>query len=137
MTDTTYFGAKLYAVYLGGDPAPGRLGEDHEVVFVVAADVKAARKAARPKWTGIGRSHVDAVREITTVDGYRIDLTETGEAEIADIDVTNGLRANRFCPIVARETFLAGTEPESCQEHGGVSDQLLDWWRRLREWWRR
>jgi penicillin-binding protein 1B len=55
----------------------------------------------------------------------------------ADIDVGNGQLANRFCPSVARETFLAGTEPAPCQEHGGVSDQLLDWWKRLREWWRR
>jgi hypothetical protein len=28
----------LFAVHLGGSVAPGRMGEDHEVVFVVAAD---------------------------------------------------------------------------------------------------
>ena len=55
----------------------------------------------------------------------------------ADIDVGNGQLANRFCPTVARETFLAGSEPAPCQEHGGVGDQILDWWKRLREWWRR
>ena len=43
---------QLYAVYLGGDPAPGRLGEDHEMVFVVATDPRAAKQAARAKWTG-------------------------------------------------------------------------------------
>ena len=37
----------------------------------------------------------------------------------------------------ARETFLAGTEPPPCLEHGGVGDQISDWWKRLRGWWRR
>jgi penicillin-binding protein 1B len=55
----------------------------------------------------------------------------------ADVDVTTGQLANRFCPAVARETFLAGTEPEPCQEHGGVGDKIIDWWNRLRDWWRR
>ena len=41
---------QLYAVYLGGDPAPGRLTEDHEVVLVVADDVAEARRRARAKW---------------------------------------------------------------------------------------
>ena len=40
-------GRQLYAIYLGGDPAPGRIGEDHEVVFVVAEDVISARRQAR------------------------------------------------------------------------------------------
>jgi penicillin-binding protein 1B len=55
----------------------------------------------------------------------------------ADVDPTTGGLANRYCPVVVRETFLAGTEPEVCAEHGGVGDHVLDWWRRLREWWRR
>jgi membrane carboxypeptidase/penicillin-binding protein len=86
-------------------------------------------EAALPIWADFMRQALDAYPEPAFT-------VPTGIA-FADIDVTNGLRANRFCPIVARETFLVGTEPEPCQEHGGVSDQLLDWWRRLREWWRR
>jgi hypothetical protein len=38
----------------------------------------------------------------------------------ADIDTTNGK--------------LAGTEPERCDEHRGLSDRILEWSRRLREW---
>ncbi|HET7340109.1 MAG TPA: penicillin-binding transpeptidase domain-containing protein, partial [Methylomirabilota bacterium] len=64
-------------------------------------------------------------------------FTIPGGIAFADIDLTNGRLANRYCPLVARETFLAGTEPPPCQEHGGVGSQLYDWWRRLREWWRR
>jgi penicillin-binding protein 1B len=55
----------------------------------------------------------------------------------ADVDIATGQLANRFCPVVARETFLAGTEPPPCEEHGGAGDQIIDWWRRLRDWWRR
>jgi membrane carboxypeptidase/penicillin-binding protein len=55
----------------------------------------------------------------------------------AEVDATNGLLANRFCPVVGKETFLSGTEPPACQEHGGVGDRIIDWWRRLQDWWRR
>jgi membrane carboxypeptidase/penicillin-binding protein len=55
----------------------------------------------------------------------------------ADVDVSNGKLANRFCPLVKREVFLAGTEPPPCSEHGGAVDQFIDWWRRFRGWFRR
>ena len=54
-----------------------------------------------------------------------------------DVDVTNGKRAGAFCPLIAPETFLAGTEPEPCQEHGGVSDRARHWWDQLWKWFRR
>jgi len=86
-------------------------------------------EAALPIWADFMRQALDASPQPA--------FTVPSGIAFADIDVGNGLRANRFCPVVARETFLAGTEPEPCQEHGGVSDQLVDWWKRLREWWRR
>jgi penicillin-binding protein 1B len=52
----------------------------------------------------------------------------------AEVDTTNGRLATRYCPAVARETFIAGTEPPPCQEHGGFGDQIGDWWKRFREW---
>ena len=80
--------SQLFVAFLGGDPAPGRIGEDHEVVLVVADDVKAARAAAREKWTGVGRPHVDAITPISVVDGHRVQLAHTGEADTWDIDTT-------------------------------------------------
>lgn len=72
---------RLYAVYLGGDPAPGRLGEDHEVVFVVTTDPRSARRAARAKWSGADpKPHVDMVQELDAVDGYEVALAHTGRA---------------------------------------------------------
>ena len=79
---------RLFAVYLGGDAAPGRLSEDHEVVMVVAPDIRSARRAARAKWGGLTRPHVDAVRTVEVVDGYRVSLDWTGEDDTIDVDVT-------------------------------------------------
>lgn len=53
-----------------------------------------------------------------------------------DIDPSNGKRANGFCPLVTREVFLAGTEPELCREHA-APPRLADWWERFRDWLRR
>jgi penicillin-binding protein 1B len=64
-------------------------------------------------------------------------FTVPGGITHVNVDPTTGKQANRFCPLVAREVFLAGTEPEPCDEHGGVSDQVIDWWRRFRDWFRR
>jgi len=57
-----------------------------------------------------------------------------GGISFADIDATNGKLARSSCPLVIRETFLAGTEPEWCDEHRGLSDRILEWSRRLRDW---
>ncbi|HEY5023690.1 MAG TPA: DUF1543 domain-containing protein [Acidimicrobiales bacterium] len=80
--------AQLYAVYLGGDPAPGRLTEDHEVVLVVALDVTDARRRARAKWGASTRPHVDGVMVVDVVDGFAITLTPTTRPESVDVDLT-------------------------------------------------
>jgi hypothetical protein len=79
---------RLFAVYLGGDPPAGRLSEDHEVVFVVAEDLRQARRAARAKWAGLGRPHVDAVKVLHVVDRHRILLEPTDEPETTEVDLT-------------------------------------------------
>jgi hypothetical protein len=71
----------LFAAFLGGELTPGRMGEDHEVVFVVADDMIAARRAAQAKWGGDGRAHVDALTQLDMIDGYAIGLEETGSGD--------------------------------------------------------
>ena len=71
----------LFAAFLGGELSPGRMGEDHEVVFVVAEDVASARKAAKAKWGGDGRPHVDALTRIDMIDGYALGLEEAGSGD--------------------------------------------------------
>lgn len=85
---TAAAGPRLHAVFLGGDPAPGRMGEDHEVVLVVADDVKAARAAARAKWSGHGAGHVDAVLTVTEVDGWRVALEPGRGGPAPAVDTT-------------------------------------------------
>jgi hypothetical protein len=81
-------GVDLFAVYLGGDLARGRMGEDHEVVFVVGDDVREARRQARAKWTGQGKAHVDAIQRLRSIDGHRISLEHVGGGDDIDLDVT-------------------------------------------------
>jgi hypothetical protein len=79
---------ELYVVFLGGDPAPGRLGEDHEVVTVVATTMKDARAQARAKWSGADKGHVDAVQVLRVVDGYEIQLVPSEFQDVSELDVT-------------------------------------------------
>ena len=71
----------LFAAFLGGELTPGRMGEDHEVVFVVAEDIGAARRAAKAKWGGDGRAHVDALTRLDMVDGFAIALEQAGTGD--------------------------------------------------------
>jgi hypothetical protein len=65
------------------------MGEDHEVVFVVAADVVSARKAAKAKWGGDGRPHVDALTRIDMIDGYALTLEEAGSGDRTETEGYN------------------------------------------------
>ena len=65
------------------------------------------------------------------------DFTVPSGVTFAEIDLTNGKLANRFCPRTGKEIFLNGTEPEPCREHGGLGDRMGEWWNRFRGWLRR
>ncbi len=79
---------KLFVVYLGGKVAEGRMGEDHEVVVVVAPDMPTARKSAKAKWRGVGDPHIDAVRELDVVDKHKVVLVRVFGEDNAPIDST-------------------------------------------------
>ena len=85
-----------------------------------------ANVAAVPMWADFMRQALEAYPPAQ--------FTVPAGISFVTIDTTNGRRANRFCPVVARETFLAGTEPDECTEHGGVVDTVVDWWQRLKDW---
>ena len=74
----------LFAAFLGGDLSAGRMGEDHEVVFVVAEDMLSARRAAKAKWGGGGRPHVDALTRIDMIDGYAVGLEPAGTGDVTE-----------------------------------------------------
>jgi hypothetical protein len=78
----------LFAVFLGGDLQEGRMGEDHEVVFIVGRDEKDVRRRARAKWRGVGNAHVDAVQRLDAIDGYEVSLHEVGGGDQTKLDTT-------------------------------------------------
>ena len=55
----------------------------------------------------------------------------------ASIDTSNGKLAGEHCPHTAREIFLAGTEPEACTEHTGITYRVETWWNKVRDWFKR
>ncbi len=55
----------------------------------------------------------------------------------AEVDTTNGKLAGPYCPVVAREMFLAGTEPQPCDEHRSVLDEVTALWDQFAAWARR
>ena len=79
----------LYAAFLGGPLAGDRMGEGHEVVLVVAEDLGDAKAKAKAKWSGSGRSHVDALQRIDMVDGFEVALARTGEGDRIEVDSYN------------------------------------------------
>ena len=79
----------LFAAFLGGELTPGRMGEDHEVVFVVAEDMPSARTAAEAKWGGDGRPHVDALTRLDMIDGYAIGLQQAGAGDATETEGYN------------------------------------------------
>ncbi len=48
------WGMHLYAAFLGGSMDGSRMGEDHEVVLIVAEDQADASVKAKAKWRGRG-----------------------------------------------------------------------------------
>lgn len=70
----------LYAALLGGQAATGRMGEDHEVAFVVSGSPEEARQLAKGKWSGAGKGHVDAVQRIDVIDGCSVTVTPASDA---------------------------------------------------------
>jgi penicillin-binding protein 1B len=88
-----------------------------------------AADAALPIWADFMRQALDAYPAPA--------FAMPPGVSVVEIDPTNGRRATRFCPVVTSEVFLEGSEPRPCEEHGWFGEQIIDWWRRLREWFRR
>ena len=86
-------------------------------------------RAALPIWLDFMKQAIDAYPQS--------DFEVPAGISFSDIDVTNGKRAARACPVVVREAFLTGTEPPLCDEHRGVIDHVVNGWNRLTEWFRR
>jgi hypothetical protein len=67
---------KLYMVLLGCKP-PGRHTEQHDIFFGVAPSIEDLVPAMKDFWSSAaGKIHIDAWREVTSVNGYAISVKE-------------------------------------------------------------
>jgi hypothetical protein len=72
---------KLYMLLLGCTP-PGRNTEQHDVFFAIGENVKSLVPDIINFWPE-GKVHIDAYREVTLVDRYRVSITERSGVETA------------------------------------------------------
>jgi len=84
--------------------------------------------AALPIWTQFMKQALDAYPAPA--------FTVPAGITTANIDTSNGRLAGESCPHTAREIFLAGTEPEPCTEHSGITYRVESWWNRVRDWFK-
>ncbi|MBW3545092.1 MAG: DUF1543 domain-containing protein [Bacteroidetes bacterium] len=80
---------QLFMLLLGCRP-PGRHTEQHDVFFGIGNTVKDLVPQIKAFWPGSGPLHVDAWREVSYVDGYRIAVVPR-EQEVAPTQEAPGL----------------------------------------------
>lgn len=70
-----------------GSKAPSRNVEQHDYFFGVASSLKELVPAFRAFWPEAGASlHIDGWREVTNVDGYKVEVYEKSAAEVTEHD---------------------------------------------------
>lgn len=67
---------KLFMLLIGGMP-PGRHTEQHDILFAIGETPKDLVDQINNFWPeAVGRLHIDAWREVTSVNGYQISVAE-------------------------------------------------------------
>lgn len=80
---------KLYMILLGANPA-GRFIEQHDVFFGIGSSLKDLVPAMREFWPEAkGTLHIDAWREVTLVDGFRVQVQEKKLAEMDSVETSS------------------------------------------------
>ena len=90
---------KLYMIMLGCRPN-GRFTEQHDIFFGIANSLKELLPEFKNFWANAGSIHIDAWREITNVENYKIEIIDK---QITDIEQDNlyfinlgGYKENEF-----------------------------------------
>ena len=120
---------------LGCKP-PGRYTEQHDILFTIAQDFASTEQDARAFWLEASKIHIDAWKEVTMVDGYRISIlpkdSPLGPNQNLKLFFINlgGYKENEFDEfhykviIVAEsiaEAISKAKETTFCLHHPGVS----------------
>ena len=92
---------KLFMVLIGATPA-GRHTEQHDVFFGIAENLPGLVDDMKSFWPEAAEvMHIDAWREVTTVDGYRVNVTQKTAGTVTEgpklffINL-GGYQANKF-----------------------------------------
>jgi hypothetical protein len=70
---------KLFMLMLGCKP-PGRHVEQHDIFFGIAEEIKDLVPQIRAYWPEPERIHIDAWREVTNVEGFKLSIVANNEA---------------------------------------------------------
>ena len=81
--------AKLYCITMGAT-VPGRLIEQHDMLFAAAPDIRDLIPSLQAAWPEGSSVHIDAYREVNTVGAYHITISQTPPAD------TSGLKLYFF-----------------------------------------
>ena len=71
--------AKLYCITMGAT-VPGRLIEQHDMLFAAAPDISDLIPSLQAAWPDGSSVHIDAYREVNTVGAYHIAISQTPPA---------------------------------------------------------
>ena len=69
---------KLYMLLIGATP-PGRNIEQHDVFFGIGESIKDLIPGVEAFWPGNNKLHFDAWREVTSVNGYKVEVVLKNE----------------------------------------------------------
>lgn len=90
---------KLYMILLGCKPK-GRFTEQHDIFFGIAENMADLKPAMREFWRDAGVLHIDAWREVTVVDGYKISVHEKNSEAAKQVQLffinLGGYKLNEF-----------------------------------------
>lgn len=98
-TNTSETGLKLFMLLLGCKP-PGRHTEQHDVFFGIANSLRDLVPDIQAFWPEPEKIHIDAWREVNTVDGYSIKIVAPDTPVAFDKKLffinLGGYRENKF-----------------------------------------
>ena len=110
---------KLFMLLLGCKP-PGRHTEQHDVFFGIAGSLNELLPDINAFWPNGGVIHIDAWREVTAIDGFRINILLKTEAKNDTAEAGNklffinlgGYLENRF---EEQHYFVLTVKPDKAQ----------------------
>ncbi|MCC7436372.1 DUF1543 domain-containing protein [Candidatus Nomurabacteria bacterium] len=129
---------KLFMLMLGCKP-PGRYTEQHDILFTIAEDFVLTETDAKAFWPEAEKIHIDAWKNVTQVDGYKISVVpkdsmqKENDKKLFFINL-GGYKEGEFDEfhykilVVAEnisEAQKKAKESAFCLHHPGISKQSL------------